>query len=404
MTQDHSTGAAGKLFNLPLVTFGIVALNVVVLLVTSSHLKDAIYDYGLTPHSFRVGNLLTANAVHDGWVHLIYNMGLLVIFGGAVERVVGRLEYLLFYIGACIAASLSHVAVVLAALMPYYETLPVVGASGAVAGVMGIYAVRFHRKSFSFFGLELPALVVIMVWLVFQLGLGILGLYRDDLFGLKLKYVAYWSHLGGFGFGIIVALLTNMALHGEREYLIDSARENEDAGNLLEATQNYEMLLKYDPDNPLAHAEMGRLWATMDERDQSLPCYLAAIELFIRQGQESRASEVAAEMKRFWPDAEIGAATRFRLASYLEETGQFTRAVQMFQEIASSAPDSVEAQMSLLKIGQLMLISLRDPASAISTLEDFLDRYPLSEWRPFAEETLARTRALWRQSVSDASL
>lgn len=392
--------SSGKLIDrasdLPIATLGIILINVAVAILTQrdSYYYTEVYvqAYGLIPSVFRPGSLFTSAFLHDGYAHLAMNMALLYVFGAKVERVMGKLEYVMFYIGACFAASLTHVVIVYATLPPYYETRAVVGASGAVAGVMGIFAVRFHRKLFRFFGAELPALVLIMAWLVLQLVLGILGLYRDEVLGLGLKQVGYWSHLGGFAFGIAIALLANMALDGEREYLVDRAGRHYDEGNLLEAIRNHEALLKYDPDNADSHAEIARLWAILEEEDESLRYYQIAIELYISHGREEQALAVADGMRRFWPKSALSSSTRFRLASYLEEAGQTRRAVRALQQIAEKDPDSEEAQMSLLKIGQLQLISLEDASSAIATLEGFLDRYPDSEWREFADETLARAR------------
>ncbi len=255
---------------------------------------------------------------------------------------------------------------------------------------MGFYAVRFHRRNFKFGGMELPALFVIMLWLFGQIGLGILGLYRDQFLGLELKLVSYWSHLGGFAYGLIVALLANMALQGEREHLIVNARSNCAGGNLLEAVRNYESLAGYDPDNGFAYSQIGRLWALLEEQEQSLPSYHRAIELYIRQGREEDALAAIDDLKGFWPGAEVEASIRFRLASYLEETGQFDRALTGLREIAAGAPDSIEAQMSLVKIGQI-LVAMGEGRAAAGALREFLSRFPSSEWRQFAEQMLAKT-------------
>jgi len=380
---------------LPVATLGIIALNVAATVLTY---RDPLFyrdcyvpSYGLIARALRPGSLITSTFLHDGYVHLALNMLFLYVFGSAVERAMGRLEYVLFYLGACFASSLVHVGIVLGTLPPEFEVRPMVGASGAVAGVMGIYAVRFHHRMLRFAGVEIPAILLVMGWLMLQIGLGVLGLYRDDILGLGLKQVGYWSHLGGFGFGIVVALLASMALQGEREHLVEQAKRHESEDNLLEAVQNHETLLKYDPDNANSHVELGRLWALLEERDESLRYYQVGIELFVAQGQEDRAAEAADEMGRFWRGTRLPAATRFRLASYLEEAGDPVRAIGAFRAIVGSDPESEEAQMSLLKIAQLQADASSD-ADAAETLSEFLKRYPDSEWRAFAEYTLKKAR------------
>lgn len=388
--------------NLPYVTLAIIAINVVAYVLTSGSresLRLSVGDYGLIPSQFLTGNIvssigrmLTSTFVHDGLFHLTSNMALLLLFGRDVERAMGRLEFLLFYIGACLAAAIMHVLIVFAALPAVYETRGIVGASGAVAGVMGVYAVRFHRKSFVFGEIRLPALLVIAAWLVVQVILGIRGLYENPL-SQEIARIGYWSHLGGFAFGIVIAMVTNMALQGEREHLFSEARRHYDEGNLLESAQNYEALLRYDPDNAFAHAELGRLWALLDEQEQSLPVYGTAVELYLMQGRQKEALRAADEMRQFWPKAEFPASTRLRLATYLEEEGDTDRAIAELHSIVESGGQCVEAQMALLKIGQLQLSSLHSSQLAIDTLQSFIQRYPDSEWRSFAESTLARAEA-----------
>jgi membrane associated rhomboid family serine protease len=396
MAEEKPTTLLQKAKRWPVLTLSIIGINVVVYLAIFRDSTPGFPDinpvhlYGLIPSHLRVGKMLTSNFVHAGVGHLVVNMGMLYIFGRDVERAMGKLEYALFYIGACFASSILHAAMVFAALPLYYANQPVVGASGAVAGVVAIYAVRYHRKIFDFFGVDIPALLVIAIWLVLQLLLAVVGLYRDSFLGLGLKQVSYWSHLGGFTFGIITALVSNMALAGEREHLIAEAERHYDNGSILEATQRYEALIKCDPDNALAHAELGRFWAILEEEDQSLPYYQMAIELYISQGQEAEALARADEMKRFWPKAVIAAPTRFRFASYLEESGHTERAIYALRKLAEEDPDSVEAEMALLKIGQLQLSFRHDSAAAVSTIQGFLYRYPSSEWRQFAEEVMER--------------
>jgi len=373
----------------PLLTLAIIAANVLFYVLISRD-PASIQVYGLIPSHLRIGKMITSCFLHAGWGHVLVNMVMLFIFGRDVERAMGKIEYAMFYIGACLASSILHTAVVLAAMPAPYADQPVVGASGAVAGVVAIYAVRYHRKVFDFFGAAIPALVVILAWLVMQMALAVIGLYRNDFLGLGLKQVSYWSHLGGFTFGLVTARISNMALQGEREHLIAEAKRYYDAGSTLEATHRYEALIKCDPDNAFAHAELGRLWAILEEEDQSLPSYMMAIELYILQGREGEALACADEMKRFWPSATIPTQTRFRFASFLEESGRTERAITAFRKLAEDSADSVEAEMALLKVGQLQLSYRKDAAAAKSTLEGFLARYPRSEWRRFAEETLAR--------------
>jgi len=135
------------------------------------------------------------------------------------------------------------------------------------------------------------------------------------------------------------------------------------------------------------------LWAKLEEEDQSVPYYQIAIELYISQGREPEALARAQEMKATWQNAVIPTPTRFRFASYLEESGRTMEALQWFAELAADEPESVEAEMAMLKIARLQLSFQNDPVAAKATITDFLDRYPKSEWRRFAERILERAQS-----------
>jgi membrane associated rhomboid family serine protease len=148
-------------------------------------------------------SVITAMFLHAGWLHLLGNMLFLWIFGDNVEDALGRFGYLGFYlIGGIAAGALQFV------LAPN-STIPNVGASGAIAAVLGAYIVLYPRARiltvvfyFLITIIELPALVVLGLWFVLQLFQGVSGLAAHVNGG-----VAYWAHVGGFGFGAIVAWL-----------------------------------------------------------------------------------------------------------------------------------------------------------------------------------------------------
>jgi membrane associated rhomboid family serine protease len=148
-------------------------------------------------------SIVTAMFLHAGWLHLGGNMLFLWIFGDNVEDALGKLAYLAFYLlGGLAAVALQF------GLAPN-STIPNVGASGAIAAVLGAYIVLYPRARiltvvffFLITQIELPARVVLGLWFVLQLFQGVSGLAAQVNGG-----VAYWAHVGGFGFGVVVALL-----------------------------------------------------------------------------------------------------------------------------------------------------------------------------------------------------
>jgi hypothetical protein len=151
---------------------------------------------------------LTSMFLHGGWMHLIGNMWYLWIFGDNVEDRLGHVPYLLFYVAAGLAAALVHY------LTDPHSTVPTVGASGAIAGVLGGYAVAFPRARvitlvplFPFFVqvMALPALLVLGLWFVLQFFNGALSL------GGAGGGIAFWAHVGGFVFGLLAMMAAGAA-------------------------------------------------------------------------------------------------------------------------------------------------------------------------------------------------
>ena len=148
-------------------------------------------------------SIFVAMFLHGGWLHIGGNMLFLWIFGNNVEDRLGPILYVLFYLAAGIAATLAQLATGPSSVIPN------LGASGAIAGVLGAYIVMFPRRRvltvvFLFFitFLYLPAWVVLLGWFVLQLFSGVGGLSRHLTSG-----VAYFAHIGGFVFGAVLALL-----------------------------------------------------------------------------------------------------------------------------------------------------------------------------------------------------
>ena len=203
----------------PVVNTGLIALNVLVFLIetlvlSAEPLHQFTYRWGLVPAEFwQVGDLqswvslFTSMFLHGGWWHLISNMLALYIFGDNIEDRVGHVPYLIFYLLSGLMASGAH-------LVAYSEsTLPTVGASGAIAGVLGAYLVLFPQARvltlvpiFYFIRLiEIPAFIYLGFWFVSQLFNGIFALTAADVF--QSGGVAWWAHIGGFVFGLLVIRL-----------------------------------------------------------------------------------------------------------------------------------------------------------------------------------------------------
>jgi len=204
----------------PVVNVLLICANVVVFLYEVSlgpKLEDFISSYGLIPSTLFslpalpfsawppvLLTLLTSMFLHGGWVHLIGNMWFLWIFGDNVEDRMGHGKYLLFYLLCGVVAA------VVQCVMNPSSDVPMVGASGAISGVLGAYMVLFPLSRvialvpaffFAYF-VELPAFVFLGFWALLQFLQGMATLpYAHLLKG----GVAWWAHLGGFVCGFILA-------------------------------------------------------------------------------------------------------------------------------------------------------------------------------------------------------
>jgi membrane associated rhomboid family serine protease len=184
-----------------------------------SALNEFINQWGLVPAQFWADpqtdwvTIFSAMFLHGGWFHILSNMWVLFIFGDNVEDRMGGGRYLVFYLLSGIAAALTQ-----AFFLPNSSS-PMVGASGAIAGVLGAYLLLFPRARilslvpifFIFTLIEIPAVVFLLFWFASQLFSGFLSLG-----GASGSGVAWWAHIGGFVFGLISVFL--FAKQRRRQY------------------------------------------------------------------------------------------------------------------------------------------------------------------------------------------
>jgi len=190
----------------PLFTYLIFALNLFVFYLELRGGEAFIDQWAFIPIRFFANpgehylTLITAMFMHGGWLHLGSNMLYLLIFSDNVEEHFGHFKYLLFYLFSGAAANIAQ-----AMFMPD-SAVPILGASGAIAGILGAYLVlhptRKIRVLLGFFMVQLPALIVIGSWFILQLLNGIGSLEVDTQTG----GVAYIAHIGGFVVGFLLTI------------------------------------------------------------------------------------------------------------------------------------------------------------------------------------------------------
>src|SRR5262245_56554999 len=199
----------------PVVTLGIIILNVLVFLhelQLGPHLEDLLIQFAVVPahytnaevaHQFTLSQQLfsffSSMFLHGGWVHLLGNMWTLWIFGDNVEDRLGRTRYVLLYLACGVAAAILHI------ITNPGSEVPTIGASGAIAGIMGAYF-RFYPGARVetlippfFFGpiFALPAVIFLGWWFLLQFFNGAMSLGAR---GHGFAGIAWWAHVGGFAF------------------------------------------------------------------------------------------------------------------------------------------------------------------------------------------------------------
>jgi membrane associated rhomboid family serine protease len=214
-------------YSRPVVTVLIILLNVLVFLFQVSlepHSLDRfIALYGLVPADFAWVNVFTSMFLHGGWMHLIGNMWFLWVFGDNIEDVLGKWRYILFYLACGAAAGMAQ------CFLNSDSTVPMVGASGAIAGIMGAYMIKFPGARIVSLVMivifvttvEVPAWLMLIFWFGTQFlnGVGSIGTSHASHAG----GVAFMAHVGGFLAGIALILLMgprgrSVARRGRNEF------------------------------------------------------------------------------------------------------------------------------------------------------------------------------------------
>lgn len=209
----------------PIFSYSFIILNILIFVyqftLDPALTRQFVHTYGAIPSEILAGedysSLFTNMFLHGGILHLLFNMLFLWIFGDNIEAVVGNSKFLLFYIVGGVFASLVHV------YLNPSSRIPSIGASGAIAAVMGAYIVMFPQskiKMFFFFKfIYIPALIFLGFWIAQQLYSGLSDIGPE---AAQQGGTAWWAHIGGFVFGVAAGFLfKNMGL-------VDNERKSQD--------------------------------------------------------------------------------------------------------------------------------------------------------------------------------
>ena len=200
--------ASRRPLTFPIVTVLLIVVNALFFLLELADGETVIAQWALVPAHITAGQayltILTSMFLHGGWTHILGNMLFLWVFGPQIEDVMGPMRYLLFYLVSGVIATAAQI------LVDPSSMIPQLGASGAIAGVMGAFLITYPRdriRTILIFGwfmrvTRVPAIILVGFWFLMQL-FNSLGALAD----VQSGGVAYMAHIGGFIFGALTARL-----------------------------------------------------------------------------------------------------------------------------------------------------------------------------------------------------
>ena len=340
---------------------------------------SALESYAYVPAHPTWYSYLTANFLHGGWLHLIGNMWFLWLAGIVLEDAWGRGLYVAVYLLAGAFALQVH------AWCNAGSNVATLGASGAVAALMGAFLVRFPRVRIQmawFWGFfrvsrfSAEAYWLLPVWFIMELFSGV-------LFGAS-SGVAHMAHVGGFVFGALAALAIR---HSGLEHAINTAIEQKiDPNNEAELEEIHEMICRNQLDEAQAllngHLENGAgteramvLQQDLHWRKNDIPGYTKSTQQLCALHLTARATEQA--LKDYADLTQFGGAlspeTWLRLCQALEQQGEYERALGEYQELAAAYPAERPALMALMAGGRVAMNNVQRPQQALNLYQAAAD-------------------------------
>ncbi|MBC8103730.1 MAG: rhomboid family intramembrane serine protease [Cytophagales bacterium] len=377
----------GGMEGFPFVTVGLLVINLVLFAGNSQRggLEEAVaMHWGLIPDQASLLTLFTYMFLHGSWAHVLGNLLGLWLFGPHVEEALGKVEYLLFYLGAGIAGGLMHV-VVADIFLPAAQSQPLVGASGAIFGVLGLFAVRFWRtrmRVLLFF--NVPAVWAVGLFALLQFFAGLHSLAD----GGATTNTANWAHVGGFAFGMLIAVPLRMREDSRAEYSLEDAQKAQAMGQFDISAAYYRQTLSATPNNADAHRALAQVCVQLRQGEAAHRHYLEALRLYIKAENARAAAGTYGDALTSFEVFPLGPRLLQRVASACEEAQAYPLALSALSELCRDHPQTPEGEMGLLRLGRLHLAKLNQPQNAAGIFGEFLRMYPDSAWKRHAEQLL----------------
>jgi membrane associated rhomboid family serine protease len=333
--------------------------------------SSILANYAFVPAHTTFIAYLTSMFLHTGWLHLIGNMWFLWLAGFILEDRWGRVIYPIFYVLAGITASIFH------ALFYPGSTIPALGASGAVAALMGGFLVRFPKLKIEMLWYMLIFRIRFKAYAYWLLPLWLLTeIFYGSLFG-QMSAVAHWAHVGGFLFGVLAALaIQKTGLEHEANAVIEDkigwtadpavvqGTEFLEQGKFDEGIAVLKKHLAAKPDAIDAYSLLRQLYWRKNDIAAYLEATIKLCQLHLKAHDADAAWEDYQEYSNAGGDR-MPAATWLELCRLAEGKQDFERAVKEYELVAKVYPTERQALLALLAAGRLALKQLHRPSDAL---------------------------------------
>lgn len=375
----------------PWITLALILACTVVHLMAhtfSAHNDVQWWSFAYRPAAMSWLTPVTAIFLHGGWMHLVGNLLYLWVFGPALERALGRAGFLLLFVGTGALGNLVHGAIVMN-YAPHAAWGGVVGASGAISGLLGLFLLRFLYANvriawWAFLPLqgvnkagvaEMPSVVGVLLWVLMQV---VMTIVQGPASG-----TAYGAHLGGLATGIILALSLRMPWIAATERWFVLGRRHARRGENHAAVGCFERYLQERPHDEEARLEFARAQRVARSVASSSRTYRKVVDGMLASGRLQDASDIYAEARRGDPVFHLEASQQKRVAHFLEKLGRDADAVNAYLDLQRFNQDHPDAVHAMVRAATILVTRLRRSHEGLELFErartEFPD-HPLQAW------------------------
>ena len=354
-------------------------------------------NYIYFPGYSSAGKAAAAAFLHFDYFHIITNLIYLVLFGRYLEDRLGSIPFAALYVGAVIAGNLAQGGYNLNVL---HTNAGIIGASGAVSGLMGAFLVRlrYHRVRIAYWifaplmatnragKAEMHVVFAFALWVLIQV---VRGLVQLEGAGTN---VAYMTHIAGFAFGLAMTVAIGGWRRGREDGYQVKARRYLRRGEFYGAQDELSHYAKARPHDGDAHAALARVSLPCADREGARAAYRAACECHLKSGRRGDAESVYQEAARAFDDFVLSPDAHLDLCFGLERNLKPAAALKAYESFARAYHDHGEAAFALLRTANLQA-KQGSPDRARYSYEQLAARYPESEWVEFATEHARRLAA-----------